>query len=268
MPNWVRNKIMVGRPDIIERLKAKYCSRDEETRELEFDFNKVIPMPKELMVEFSSKSDHALSLYLTRICPTADYYGSKADKVTKKEWDAINRKIQMHMIAKHSLLIEKEKLNQALDRYKGEEDSLLALGKRQVDNIMKHDALNWYEWSVRNWGTKWNSCNLSVDTSGKAISFDTAWDPAIPVFLEISRQNPDIKFAMLFSDECIGSHVGYLLAHQGEIDYEGSFPDQSLDAYRLAMDVWDCKDEYEIDEREGTCVRIDEKRPSKQVEMC
>lgn len=46
MPNWVRNKVKFGTDQVI-----KDCMTIRETGNKEFDFNKVIPMPKELEEE-------------------------------------------------------------------------------------------------------------------------------------------------------------------------------------------------------------------------
>ena len=46
--------------------------------------------------------------------------------------------------------------------------------EKKIDN-----ANNWYYWSIKNWGTKWNSVdsNLDVDNENKIeYSFRTAWD--------------------------------------------------------------------------------------------
>ena len=266
MPNWVRNKIMVGRPSTISIIKEKYCFVDEDTNELKFDFNKLIPMPDEMNIEFSSRSDHALMLYMTRICPEVDYYGKKEDKVTKKKFNELNDELGKHMMVNTNLVCSKDELKDLLTKYKDDEDFLLDLGKKEVNNVMNYGCLNWYEWAIKNWGTKWNSTNLDIDVDGKCMTFDTAWDPATPVFVELTKQMPEVKFAMLYSDEEIGCHVGYMLAHGGNVDFEGSFPDQTMDAYKLALDVWDLRDEYEIDEEKGTCTRLDDIKRS-EIEM-
>lgn len=64
--------------------------------------------------------------------------------------------------------------------------------------------------------------------------------------------------AFLYSDEEIGSRVGYALLTNGHVDFEGNFPDQSKDAYKLAFDLWGCADEYLWDEKKGKYVYKDQ----------
>ncbi len=266
MPNYMKNKIMAGRRDIIDSLVEKYCFRNENG-EIEFDFNRLIPMPDDLKIEFSSKSEHALSLYMTRICPDVDYYGDKKDKVSSSAWEKTKNMIESHMIMCHDLFDTKDEVADILRKYKGQEEELLDLGKRQVENVKNHGALNWYEWAIENWGTKWNSSGFEVSSDGKAILFDTAWDPAVPIFVELTKQNPQYKFALLYSDEEIGAHTGYMMAQAGRVDFEGRFKDMTYDSYKLAFDLWGCEDEYVYDEEKHNFFPIDDIQNCKE-ELC
>ena len=250
MPNWVKNKIIVGNSEFGRRLIDKYSTLNKDTKEIEFDFNKVIEMPKELQIEFSSKSDSALCLYLTRINPLITYYGLNNDKLDEDEYNKLINKFKDKTTVSTSFTISKDKINELILKY--DEDELLSLGERQVDNVVKYNAINWYEWSISNWGTKWNASNFKTSDNNRILMFETAWEPVREIIVEISKQNPDIKFGFLYSDEAIGSHVGYLLLKAGHIDFEGTFEDYSVDAYKLAFDLWECEDDYEYDQELGT----------------
>lgn len=260
MPNWVKNKIIVGNKRTIEELIDKYCVSEhtEEGNRYNFDFNKVIKMPKELEIEFSTKSDNALSMYMTYINPNVDYFGDPKDKISSKEWKKLNDMLGKHMVVNKNFSLGEEAINTLNEKYEDELEDLLALGKQEVSNLQKYNAVNWYEWSINNWGTKWNSSAFDIGDDGKSLTFETAWDPAIPVFMEITRQNPNYKFVMLYADEEIGCHTGYILAKDGIIDYKGGFREFSTDAYKLAMDLWDCGDSYKYDAEKDTYVTIEE----------
>ena len=43
----------------------------------------------------------------------------------------------------------------------------------------KEDVNNWYYWSIKNWGTKWNAVDSHLDVDNEdrlEYSFRTAWD--------------------------------------------------------------------------------------------
>lgn len=44
---------------------------------------------------------------------------------------------------------------------------------------------NWYDWSIENWGTKWNAYSFSRD--GNTIGFQTAWSAPHPILAELIR---------------------------------------------------------------------------------
>lgn len=75
---------------------------------------------------------------------------------------------------------------------------------------LKFTGNNSYDWNVRNWGTKWDASDQSVDEpyidekSGKAsvgISFSTAWGIPEPIFVAICEQHPELDFTFDCEEE-------------------------------------------------------------------
>lgn len=74
------------------------------------------------------------------------------------------------------------------------------------------DGDNWYDWNVRNWGTKWD---VSVHDGEKypetelmeesetslAYRFNTAWSPPLPAIETLSAQYPNVEFDLEFEEE-------------------------------------------------------------------
>lgn len=67
---------------------------------------------------------------------------------------------------------------------------------------------DWYTWKIEHWGTKWNAQPSSGDIIvveripiGAEIWFDTAWDPPVPVLLELSKKFPELEFQLYFTEE-------------------------------------------------------------------
>lgn len=56
------------------------------------------------------------------------------------------------------------------------------------------DKPNWYDWSVENWGTKWDMCDVSVSVhpskASFTISYNTAWAPNTPFWEKFSKLYP------------------------------------------------------------------------------
>ncbi len=256
MPNFVKNKIIVGRSEYGKRLIERYCSYNKN-KEIEFDFNKVIKMPEELQIEFSSRSHDGMHLYLTKINPDVSYYGTIEEKIDKASYLKLVEDMKKDILINNDFILSEDTIYRILNKYK-EEDNLLELGEKQINNFKKYNAINWYDWSIKNWGTKWNSTNFEIKNDYKSLLFETAWDPSIEIMIEISKQNPNIKFAYLYSDEDIGSNVGYMLMQAGIIDFKGTFENYSIDAYRLAFDIWECEENYKFDKNKNTFVLKDD----------
>lgn len=63
---------------------------------------------------------------------------------------------------------------------------------------------NWLNWSIRNWGTKWDAYDTSVvhePAYRTVFKFDTAWSVPWPALLELSALFPRIAFEAEFVDE-------------------------------------------------------------------
>ena len=57
-------------------------------------------------------------------------------------------------------------------------ESFQATGDLTMDT-KKEDVNNWYYWSIKNWGTKWNAVDSHLDVDNEdrlEYSFRTAWD--------------------------------------------------------------------------------------------
>ena len=60
------------------------------------------------------------------------------------------------------------------------------LGQEEENDF---NDLTWYNWNIRNWGTKWNAYNSSCQTIDGVteIIFDTAWSPPLPVIVAFAN---------------------------------------------------------------------------------
>ena len=70
----------------------------------------------------------------------------------------------------------------------------------------------WYDWNVRNWGTKWDVAvensdqypeTKILDETDRRIQykFDTAWSPPIPAIAELSKKHSRVVFTLDYEEE-------------------------------------------------------------------
>ena len=84
--------------------------------------------------------------------------------------------------------------------------------------------VDWYSWSIENWGTKWNACDISFLSNGDwldhyddstwesgevTITFQTAWSPPVPVLTQLSKDNPSVKIVHKFYETGAGFYGTY-----------------------------------------------------------
>lgn len=87
----------------------------------------------------------------------------------------------------------------------GEEEEKLYPGDR-----------NWYGWSCRHWGTKWDLCHPLADAAEHCyLYFDTAWNAPVPVFDRLAETHPELCFTVKYCDE------DYNGGNRGALSYAG-----------------------------------------------
>lgn len=80
------------------------------------------------------------------------------------------------------------------------------------DSIIDFKGNNWYDWNVRNWGTKWDVAvgdedkypDTEIthdDVSVVAYRFNTAWGAPLQAIEMLSAQYPEIEFELSFEEE-------------------------------------------------------------------
>lgn len=184
------------------------------------DFNKIIPMPESLNIEAGSKTNRGLKAYKEFI----DMYtfGRSAEEAEK---------------ALENIPVDSENafLSQRTDIIKEEWE----LGKIAWQNIRQYGSPTWYEWSVANWGTKWNAYGYDeyTDYSGcKELTFETAWSAPHPILKKLSELFSNISFKHQWADEDIGMNCGERSYLGGEItDW---FIPEGIQATEFALEIW------------------------------
>lgn len=220
MPNHIENIITLKGDEqkIREMLEA---IQNDDYGIGSVDFNKIVPMPKSLDIEAGSCTDRGLKLYKEFI---SEYLFDKNNpNILKNPRKALEE-------------AEKDYLRTRKDIKSDEWE----LGKNAWDNIQKYGVPTWYEWTVNNWGTKWNSYDYDVESNYErqnGLFFQTAWSAPHPIIKKLSEMYPDVFFEHEWADEDIGANCGRKCYEGGE-QTEEYYPDNLKDGIEFACRVW------------------------------
>ena len=192
MPNWCFNHLTIidtDKGEKPEEILARITNKNDKG-ERYFDFNTIIPMPEELNIVSGSETIKALRwfMFAHRQIITREEKEKVFDCIGSWEREQIREDTEetiQNLIDTHTDFEKPEKWKEFKD-----------YGERIFNNIMKYDCPTWYEWCIKNWGTKWSSDSTRIDDSEDdiVIDFDTAWSPPIPVLVALSKKYPNNVF--------------------------------------------------------------------------
>ena len=218
MPNWTSNYLTLtgSRKDILGFLEQAGIKPGDA--KVDFDFNKWIPMPKELNVPEGSERLMAYDLVnsaKTNVpTPFKDsVYGPYFLRAAGQLPDEQDRHAAETMTAAQLVAYIDASTDQssAMQRLK----SIVELGRVCHENAKNHGFPSWLDWCIHSWGPKWNACDTEVllddailqpdgDDSASVsveISFNTAWSCPLQVFEAIHKANPSLRGKLVFHDE-------------------------------------------------------------------
>ena len=69
---------------------------------------------------------------------------------------------------------------------------------------MQFKSDGWYDWNIRNWGTKWDASDPSLNADNPTelqYSFSTAWSPAEGAYRAMVEQFPTLNFKFYCEEE-------------------------------------------------------------------
>ncbi len=154
-------------------------------------FNKVIPMPRELRIVSGGVSRESLPDVCEDPQEEADhgYLFEFGDPKSKSHWDIWS--------------------------------------SCQKSNITLYGVRDWYDWSCRHWGTKWDAYDQYFTVSPELINltFSTAWSHCFPIIKALSTEFPTLNFDVAYCDEGIPENSGLYEMHlEAGIDESDNHP--------------------------------------------
>lgn len=115
------------------------------------------------------------------------------------------------------------------------------LGKIAVTNEIDYGAATWYDWCCREWGTKWNSYDCTVDLEDGTISFSTAWSCPHPIVSKLAENHPNVYFEWEYADEDMGANTGFYSFSDNGLSSMFN-DDGSNEAYQTYVNCWGVSD--------------------------
>lgn len=232
MPNHIANRLVVtaNSNEEIKGFLARIKSDKEfDGREQEIDFNKIIPMPMCLRdTEESSTTNNGIYYYLMT--------SNQADLIPK-----VLSYPSFYTMERFANKTEQELCN------------LFAIGEKYVGIYKKVGATTWYDWSCRNWGTKWNAYETAVEESDNEFSiiltFQTAWSGVPNIIQKLIEMFPTFTFEYNYADEDMGHNCGEGYGSDGDFSFNrlqgGS--KEAIEIYALCWD-YDLENFYQDEE--------------------
>ena len=236
MPNWVTNRVRFKSrgKEILNKIitKTNEDKLEFDSNDIVFDFEKILPMPKTLNITSGGNQKIAIQYAISKMsdeekskiinilksksskCDIYENYYNKfySRKYTDEELENENKKF-IDYINNGEKKYDEVKYNELGVK------NLADYGNIYINNVIKYGYDTWYNWSVDNWGTKWNSCSTYIINDNE-VEFDTAWSCPMEVLKELSRQFKGVEIYVEYADEDIGSNCGTFTLLNGKvIDY-------------------------------------------------
>lgn len=189
MPNWATNHLTIsGKEELIADL-VKQVATPYETEHLDFD-------SKSLKVV--TKTGDFLLWNCIRPIDMDTYYGRDEYEETLAKWNAPkpSTKDVTDSIIK---AVEQMTTDMTSETF----DVAESIARMQEDIATKQD---WYNWNIRNWGTKWeineeNSGFMERRDGFVKYYFSTAWSCPAEALDNLAKQYPELSFDLTSIDE-------------------------------------------------------------------
>lgn len=184
---------------------------------LEFNYDEIIPMPPTIMLAMSS------SAILEWDCLTADTSVQCRD--IKRGRRLIYKLLKLLDMSDKSTVgealeaLELKKVESSEKEYDTLEyyQYLVSQVNLHRYNLAHFGQRNWYDWSLENWGVKWNAYYTEIehdDDGGMVFNFCSPWGWPQSVYEKMVKMFPDL----LFEIEVVGEfgEFAYNITTQGD----------------------------------------------------
>jgi hypothetical protein len=233
VPNHVTTRCAVSGPtqDIDAFRSIMFVNEIDENglSDTRLDFSQIVPAPKCFEdVSWQDVASDALNVM-------------SGGEGANEAWKRLLRSDHTGLLAQVEDLIEFEtfELRDMLERAI---PGCIATARELALCIAETGSACQIDWSIENWGTKWNAYSFTlIGEHPLEFRFDTAWSFPEPVFKELARTFPRLKFNCTVFDD------GWLFAGSGVFDTEKTegafaFREPTAELYEIVYGI-PCEEE-------------------------
>lgn len=244
MPNYITNELTCERKETLDSLAGG-------PEEQFIDFEKLIPMPAMLKgdVDELTKDWAAVALGIANLNTLRQQHPNPGDSFRKGDYGSAAKVVTQWNLAK---MLTEGPFPKDYDDERFE----------KLINCMRclkqYGHASWYEWSIQNWGVKWNAGDQKR-ISDTVVRFTTAWAAPLKVLNALALRHPEEKFRLRWADEDTGSNAGDITVKGDQVVSGGRVENDSVEAHALAFDL--CFDGQLPDDmawKEGKLIYVEE----------
>lgn len=218
MPNHTDNELRLqGDPDQLDAIE-KLMARDKNV----FNLEALVPMP-ESVKNTEDGNVSRMGLILVQ--------GEEASRNELNYW------LRMPWASDYGITDYQSFCDYVRKTYPNAEEE----GKKLLRALEETGCATWYDWSIDNWGTKWNTYEGTVNRlSPTELSyyFQTAWSPPSPVVGKLAERFPSVLIEHYYHDEggAFEEVAFYRDGHQSALWQDGAFFDECHQRYVVLPD--------------------------------
>lgn len=237
MPNWIINSVVITteKNETAKEMFNKLINKNGN-----FTFNGIVPRPKELAEADTVMDDETAALEAAKYAVDTFGFENVKNEIFQIRDYLCKKSVHVSILA--------EKFG-TISHYNEER------AKKWYENQKNYKYFDWYEWSIDNWGCKWDACESSIDMAENDnhihINFRTAWSTPFEFFKRLSAAYPEAQIYVEYADEMLGSNCGIYsmcLKHENDTDknYFKNFDYEQ--GFKFSCDLWGYdQDEFNVD---------------------
>jgi hypothetical protein len=122
---------------------------------------------------------------------------------------------------------------------------------KPLEESLMFQGNDWYDWNIRNWGTKWNAYDVEIKDGTNTLkcyltyTFNTAWSPPVSIIAALGNKIRELGLKLQFNWE-----------YEEEQGWGGEYRFTIKDGFQLVSeyDIPSCHQDYVDRDRVSNCM--------------